>query len=414
VRDESQDHILQRDESLTIEIEVKNEGYIEAKNVEVVVGGGGALAEHFPPAAVIGDVQPGEIKRTSFTNRVTDPKDALHGELVLSLRSTTPLTTPPAPKKFTLLIKPEKGVADEAAADIDHPPKPLRSSKQTKAVVIAIGVGKFRDEHVSPVKYAGHDAEVMAAYLRAIDGVSDDRVHVLIDNFALKEDLAETFDEWLPKRVDASTVVYVFFAGRAMVDGVNGAVSLVPFDGVTTATSRLYPVRRMQEALSRLPIQRAIMMFEVSLDPTPGADPAATPQADWGDGADKAKEQVMWMVGNRSLQEAHAYEPGKHGLFTYHLLRGLQGLADIDRDGTVVAGELCTYARGEVIHAAREQFGNAQHPLCSPAPGQGAVVRIHPMAKGSNPKPSPPAKKAASAADVPGQPHQPMDVGPRK
>jgi hypothetical protein len=43
------------------------------------------------------------------------------------------------------------------------------------------------------------------------------------------------------------------------------------------------------------------------------------------------------MVGNRTLQEAHAYEPGKHGLFTYHLLRGLQGLADLDRDGTVAA-----------------------------------------------------------------------------
>jgi hypothetical protein len=413
VRDESRDHMLQQDEALTIEVEVKNEGQVEAKDVEVVVGGGGTLAEHFPSAVSIGNVQPGEIKHASITNRVTDLKEALRGELVLSVRSATPLVPPSPPKKFTLLIKPDKGIADAVASDIDQPPRSLGLSKQTRAVVIAIGVGSFRNEQVPPVKYAGRDAKVMADYLRAIVGIPDDRVHLLIDSFALKEDIAEAFDEWLPKHADAATVVYVFFAGRALVDGTSGAVSLVPFDGATKATKRLYPVRRMQESLSRLPIQRAIMMFDVSLDPSPGANPAATPHADWGEGADEEKDQVMWMVGNRSLQEAHAYEPGKHGLFTYHLLRGMQGLADIDRDGTVVAGELCTYARNEVIHAAREQFGNAQHPLCSPPPGQGAVVRIHPMARGNNPKPSAPAKKTEPEAIAPPKAQQPMNVGPR-
>jgi hypothetical protein len=154
-------------------------------------------------------------------------------------------------------------------------------------------------------------------------------------------------------------------------------------------------------------------MFEVSLDPSPGSDPGSTPHADWGDGADDDRDDVMWMVGNRNLQEAHAYEQGKHGLFTYYMLKGLQGLADADRDGTVVAGELCTYARGEVIRAAREQFGHAQQPLCSPPPGQGAVVRIHPMAKGNNPKPPAQAKKAESQAEAPSPATKPVDMGPK-
>ena len=413
VRDQSQDHMLQQDESLTIEVEVKNEGQAEAQGVEVLIGGGGALTEHFPPSVAIGNVQPGEIKRTSIANRVADLKEATQGELVLSLRSTTPLASLPPVKKFTLMVKPEQGDSGAIANDVDRLPKPLGASKRTKAVVIAIGIERFRDEHVHPVKYAGRDAEVMSEYLRAIGGISEDRVHVLVNNFALKEDLAETFDEWLPKRVDASTVVYVYFAGRALVDGVSGAVSLMPYDGTSTAPNRLYPVRRIQEVLARLPIQRAIMMFEVSLDPLPGADPSTTPQPDWGEGADDERDHVMWMVGNRRLQEAHAYEQGKHGLFTYHLLRGLQGLADADRDGTVVAGELCTYARSEVIHDAREQFGNAQRPLCSPPPGQGAVVRIHPMAKGNNPKPPTQAKKAEPPAETPPQAQKPMDMGPK-
>ncbi|MDH5640764.1 MAG: hypothetical protein OEY28_05680 [Nitrospira sp.] len=414
VRDENQDHMLQQGEALTVEVEVKNSGQAEAKEVEVVFGGEGALAGYFPPTVAIGNMQPGEVKRTSMTNRIAGLEGTPRAELLLSVRSQTTLAPVPSPKQFELLVKPEKWITDAEASDIDLPPKPLVTPKQTKAVVVAIGVGAFRNERMMQVKYAGRDAEVMAGYLRAIGGVPDERVRVLVDHYALKEDIAETFDEWLPKHVDAATVVYVYFSGRAVVDGVSGAVSLVPFDGATTATKRLYPVRRLQETLSRLPIQRAIMMFEVSLDPTPGASPAATPHADWGIGADDEQDQVMWMVGNRSLQEAHAYEPGKHGLFTYHLLRGMQGLADIDRDGTVVAGELCTYARREVIDVARGQFGNAQHPLCSPPPGQGAVVRIHPMAKGNNPKPSVPEKAPESVAESPGPSGQSMNVGPEK
>lgn len=414
VRDENQDHLLQQDETLTIEVEVKNEGPREANGVEVVVGGG--LKDHFPPTVAIGTVKPGEIKRVSITRRVAELKEEVQGEVVLSLRSATALMSLPPAKRFSLQIKSEKAELESVPPDVDRVPKPLVAAKQTKSILIAVGVGQFRDARVPPVKYAEHDAEVLSGYLRAIGGIPAERTRLLLNQYALKEDLAETFEEWLPKRVDADTVVYVYFAGRALVDGVNGAVSLVPFDGSTASVKRLYPVRRMQQVLSKLPIQRAIMIFEVSLDPTPGADPASTPQADWEDGLDEGKVEVMWMVGNKALQEAHVYEQGKHGLFTYYLLQGLQGLADIDRDGTVVAGELCAYARGEVGRVARQQFGNAQHPLCSPPPGQGAVVRIHPMARGNNPKPVAQEKKAGSTANLPSPPShvpKPVEVGPR-
>jgi hypothetical protein len=119
----------------------------------------------------------------------------------------------------------------------------------------------------------------------------------------------------------------------------------------------------------------------------------------------------MWMVGNHRLQEAQSLEQGRHGLFTYHLLRGLQGLADADRDGTVVAGELCTYARNQVSRAAKEQFGNGQDPLCVPPPGLGAMVRIHPLAKGNNPKPPAVVKKHEAPEGSGAQP-KPFDVGP--
>ena len=386
LRDDNRDQILQPDELLTIELEVKNDGLSAVNGVEVMVGGTEALAAQLPPAILIGDLRPGEMKRTTISKSVTSATESWQGELVLGLRSGSPGTHMPPPKKFALLVKPSGPNDHQVLTDIDQLPKAFALSTQVRSVAIAIGVGRFRDPQVPPMKFAARDAEAMAAYLQSLGNLPADRVRVLVDGHALKQDLVETFEEWLPKHTDPSTVVYVYVAGRALVDGVTGAVSLVPHDGSTASVSRLYSMQRLQDALARVPIQRAIIMIDASLEHAPGADPATGAAPAWEVGATDANAKVMWMIGNSGLQEAPAYERGQHGLFTYQLLKGLQGPADLDRDGTVVAGELCTFARGEVVRMAGAQFGSRQDPVCLPAIGQGAMIRIHPMAKGNNPK----------------------------
>jgi len=90
----------------------------------------------------------------------------------------------------------------------------------------------------------------------------------------------------------------------------------------------------------------------------------------------------MWMIGNRSVQESHTYDPGQHGLFAYQWLKGLGGAADLDKDGTILAGELCAYTKGQVIKLSQEQYGLEQEPLCIPGPGhEGATVRLQPVAR---------------------------------
>ncbi|MCC6139409.1 MAG: hypothetical protein IT389_02200 [Nitrospira sp.] len=411
LRDENRDHILQPDESLTIELEVKNDGPAEARGVEVVVGGTGALTAQLPPTIVIGDVQPGEIKREVLTKPVIGVQEPLRGELLFGLRAASPMAQVPPVKKFTILVKPGAADGSQTVADVDQLPKGTAAIKQPKAVVVAIGVGRYRDPLVPAVKFAARDAEIMGASLQSLAGLPADRVRVLTDGHGLKQDFAETFEEWLPKRVDANTVVYVYVAGRALVDGATGAVSLVPYDGTTASMSRVYSLRRLQESLARLPIQRAILMFDVSLEHMAGADPAIGAAPTWETGATGANATMMWMIGNNGLQEAQAFEAGRHGLFTYQLLRGLQGPADLDRDGIVAAGELCAFARGEVARMTSEQIGSSQQPVCLPAPGQGALVRIHPLAKGNNPKPMAPGKKeAAGPGEVSAA--SPAGVGP--
>lgn len=388
IRDESRDQFLDPDESLTIEAEVKNEGTVEAKDVVLMVEGKDELAAVFPKEIDVGTLQPGDVKRTTLTKQVTAIDATVHGELSLSLRSTSPLSLVSPPKNFAFRAKP-KQTEGVMVPDVDQLPSTLVAFKEPKAVIITIGVGRFRDAQVPVVNHASHDAAVMAEYFHTIGNVPRERMRVLLDRQASLGELEETFEGWLRKKADAATDLYVFFSGRAIVDGVTGAVSLMAHDGTSAGSSGLYQLRQLQDVIQRLPIRRAVLLFDVSLDPAPGADLATIPPPDWESGISEARKDVeMWMVGNRKLQEAQAYGQGKHGLFTYYLLRGLQGVADLNRDNTVTAGELCTYARNQVIGVTREQLRTKQEPLCLPQVGRGGMARIYPVARGNNPKPT--------------------------
>jgi hypothetical protein len=412
IRDENRDQFLDPDESLTIEVEVKNEGIVEAKDVAVVVEGKDELAGVFPADVVVGTLQPGEAKRTTLTKPVTATESTGQGELLLSLKTTSPLGLVPPPKIFVFGAK-SKQTESVTVPDVDQLPQALVAFKEPKAVIISIGVGHFLDEQVPVANHASHDAAVMAEYFHTIGNVPRERMRVLLDRQGQLRELEETFDKWLRKKADAATDLYVYFSGRALVDGSSGAISLMAYDGAPVAQTGVYPLRQLQEAIQRLPIRRAVLFFDVSLDPVPGADLSAIPQPDWESGISDARKDVeMWMVGNRRLQEARTHDHGKHGLFTYYLLRGLQGVADLNRDETVTAGELCTYARSQVIQVTREQLRSKQDPLCLPQIGRGGMARIYPVARGNNPKPT----EIQKAPETPAGPSAPlpnfMQVGP--
>jgi len=381
VRNENRDQILHSGEAIAIEIEVKNEGPGTARAVELSVTAPPTLFKRIPSVISIGDLQPGEVKHLTLDGTVGTVKEAVREELMLMLRAGSPSVQLPSAKKFLVAMKPES--PSEALAlpiDVDQLPKRTGLLRQPKAVGIVVGVGQFREPGIARVKYAARDAEVLAAYLKSIGGVPSERVRILVDTEALKSDLAEVFEEWLPKQVDPTTVVYVSITGRGVVEPATGAVSMMPFDSTATSSARLYSLRRLQESLTKLPIQRAVVMLDLSLELAARAEAGGATAPLW-EQEGSGKEKIMWMIGNRAVQETHVYDPGQHGLFTYHLLKGLAGSADLDKDGTILAGELCTYTKRQVLKVAQEQYGNEQEPLCIPSIGHGVAVRLQPFAK---------------------------------
>ncbi|MBM3332751.1 caspase family protein, partial [candidate division WOR-3 bacterium] len=81
------------------------------------------------------------------------------------------------------------------------------------------------------------------------------------------------------------------------------------------------------------------------------------------------------MTAAKSNQLACWYRDKRHSLFTYWLLRGLKGEADLDRDGRIVVGELDEYVRQNVPPLARLLYNRDQTPEIRGAAGK-ELLRI--------------------------------------
>jgi hypothetical protein len=376
IRDDNQNHVLEQRESFSVEFEVKNEGAVVAEGVEVELSGHAAIVGGLKSPVSLGTLQPGEVRRVAVDGKVGAVADTEQAELICALRASANVLLPSA-KKFFVAIRPDAGAAVEVlSVDVDQLPSRNGKSAQPNSVGIAIGVGAFRDPAVPAVRFAAHDAEVMGGYFKTALGVPPQKVKVLSDAKALKDDLIEVFEQWLPKQGGPQATVYIYLSGRAVVDQETGVVSLLPYDGTRAAASRTFSLARLQRALTKASVKQAVLMLDLSLEPSSGSDPGRVVPPRWTQQDSGGEpDRTMLMIGNSGMQEAQAFQPGQHGLFTYFLLKGLRGAADLDKSGNVLTGELCAYVHGQVSAVTQTQAGNPQQTICLPAAGEGASLR---------------------------------------
>ncbi|MFM8552424.1 MAG: hypothetical protein ACKOCD_09005 [Nitrospiraceae bacterium] len=371
LRDETQDNVLEGAERVTVDVEVTNAGQDMARGVVVTLKGTPALIQMLQNPIPVGDLQAGESRRVTVSGNLPHVSAIQQAELIVSVEVPGGSAGSLRPKKFLVALRPAKPESVEVlSVDVDQVPQPIRGYERKKAVALAIGVGSFREPDMPALKYAARDADVMASYFKAVGGIPAKRVKLLIDEHALKDDLVEAFEDWLPQQAEPGGIALVFFSGRAQVDPATGAVMLLPHEGNVGAPLKGFSLRRLQAALAGLPVQHAVVMLDVTLSLPPGTV-LPNGQADglepvWGmtEGADG---KLVQMIGVSRSQFTHQYEQGKHGLFTYFLLKGLAGAADQDHNGTVAVGELFEYAQRQVSTTAKADFGNEQNPVCVPA-----------------------------------------------
>lgn len=261
---------------------------------------------------------------------------------------------------------------------------------------LVMGVSHYQDAEIPDLKFAADDARAVADSLIANGRFPEENVHLLVDDEATQRSMRVALTKI--SDVARQDLVVLYFAGhgcadiRTTADGGDDELTwkyLVPHDADRrylrdTAIS----MDDLRDKFSEVRSERVVLLLDSCYS---GAGERSFAVVDArGFYSDALLEEVagngrVVMAASSSNELAFEDEALKHGLFTYHLLEGLDGAADADGRGMVTVRQLYQYLADSIPERAK-QLGGRQHPVfkgqldmdfpmsfASPATRQGAA-----------------------------------------
>lgn len=230
----------------------------------------------------------------------------------------------------------------------------MRAPLRPDHFAIIVGINRYRD--LQDADFADHDARIFEKYARNVLGVPKANVALLLDEKAAKADLEKYLGEWLPRNTEHAARLYFFFAGHGATDPAAQKSYLVPWDGdpAYLASSGLSTDELFTKLLASG--AREVIAFLDSCFSGAGGRSVAPrgvrPLLPTLPLAPPMPARLSVMTAASSGEITASLQDRGHGLFTYHLLKGLQGAAPA-RSGHLGMQALFSYAREEVQSAAR-------------------------------------------------------------
>ncbi len=242
-----------------------------------------------------------------------------------------------------------------------------QASAVSRRWALVVGISTYKN--VPPqaqLRYAHKDAEDFARFLRSAQGggLPATQVRLLTEQQATVAALRSALQDWLPEAAGPRDVVYVFFAGHGVVGDRNEPYFAAHDSDPQNLHATALSFREVNEAIARrLKSQAVILIADACHAGGIGWATAAEPRPTAGAALESmsvADRTFLKILASRSTERSYedARWGGGHGVFTYSLLRGLEGEADRERDGFVRASELIEFVGKEVA----EQTGARQNP----------------------------------------------------
>lgn len=254
---------------------------------------------------------------------------------------------------------------------------------------LLVGIGAYQQaQKLATLRCAAHDAEGLADVLTdpALCGFPRDRVVLLTNENARREDIVHRLSKWLPATAQGSGLALVYFACHGAVQRVGQREEgfLLPFDAdpddLVTRGVAMSDVARWVEGIDAGAVIVCLDCCHAGKVVAHRAAHASPVERDM-----RIRPALLQGLSGRGRfliascdegQTSVEAETWGHGLFTYHLLRGLRGEGDRDGDGRVGIAELFEYVAGAVEQDARA-CGAEQRPWYS-AVGTGGVYLSRP------------------------------------
>ncbi|OGL18517.1 MAG: hypothetical protein A3K12_12585 [Candidatus Rokubacteria bacterium RIFCSPLOWO2_12_FULL_71_19] len=245
-----------------------------------------------------------------------------------------------------------------------------RTVERGKIHAVVIGISKYKG--IRSLRFADRDAAAFADYLRTNVGVPQENITLLLNDQATLVKIKSVLGTDLKRKAAPQDTVIIYYAGHGAPetdatsqdeDGLEKYI--VPYDG---DPNDLYttglPMREVETIFQRLSAERVIFISDACYSGATGgrtfvtASRRAVVSEAFLARLGKARGRVV-LTASRASEVSEEREELGHGVFTYYLLEGLRGKADLDGDGVITVDEIYAYVSRKVPEAT----GQNQHPL---------------------------------------------------
>ena len=238
--------------------------------------------------------------------------------------------------------------------------KPAMSNNNALALII--GVSDYENTPAKAI-YADTDAMVFHDYASEKLGIPDNRIKTLVNDGADEREMLLAVQSWLSRSVKQDqTDVYVFFAGHGLASDDGEQMYLLPYDGSPELLDKTAILRDelFTDIANTNPRSVTVFLDTCYSGSNRGSEMLI---ADARPILLKAKdtsvpEGFTVFTAAAGDEIAKSLEEAKHGMFSYFLMKGMEGDADANGDKQITAGELHAYVKSNVV----QQSSGTQTP----------------------------------------------------
>jgi tetratricopeptide (TPR) repeat protein len=228
-----------------------------------------------------------------------------------------------------------------------------------RSYALVVGIAKYQNlSDQQQLHYSERDAEAIYSILISPEGGNfhAENVHRLIGSKATLANLRYELEQWLPSVAKADDRVLIYFAGHGFV--YQGRAYLSPYDiSLKDIAGTGYPMDALGGVIGgKIQAKSKILLTDAC------HSGAIRPEDSQSMNRALIDLQKSLFSLSASRDREQSFESldwgGGHGIFTYYVVKGLEGEADENGDGIVTADELQDY----VYRNVREATGGRQNP----------------------------------------------------
>lgn len=229
-------------------------------------------------------------------------------------------------------------------------PAPVRD-----AVAIVIGIQSYK--YLPAARFASVDAKRFSEYARHILGVAPNRMRLLTDAGADTTEITRAFRQWLKRNVNRGTTdVYVFYSGHGLPSDDGKTLYLLPHNADRDFIDKTgISQQELVALISSAQPKSATLFFDSCYSGQTRTGESLLPDARplrLQSSVSSYPPEFSILSASAANQISWSSPELGHGLFSYYLMRGLQGSADLDSNGDITLGEMQRYLVDNVARQA--------------------------------------------------------------